>query len=261
MNNGFERYRMLRLIVLAVGAVILIRLFSMQVLSDEYDVKATNNIVRTEIEYPMRGEVLDRRGEYLVKSRVCYDVLVVYREIPKEGFDTLRLAAILEITPEHLAKQLKKASQSPRAETLVTNYLSQENKLLLDEGDFVGFRTRFRTAREYPRKCGGNLLGYVSEVTQEQVDKWEYYDVGDYIGVGGVESAYETLLRGEKGVSYRIRDSHGAVQGAYKDGYDDILPVKGAQLTSTIDARLQEFAEELMEGKIGALVAIEPANY
>ena len=130
----------------------------------------------------------------------------------------------------------------------------------MDEGGFVGFHTRFRTAREYPRKIGGNLLGYVSEVTREQVDKWDYYDVGDYIGVGGVESAYETMLRGEKGVSYRIYDSHGAVQGAYNDGDDDILPVKGAQLTSTIDARLQEFAEELMEGKIGALVAIEPST-
>ena len=260
MDSGYLRYRVLRIVVLLVGAVILLRLFAMQILSDEYDAKATNNIVRTEIEYPMRGEVLDRRGEYLVKSRVCYDVMVVHRQLPKEGFDTLRLATILDITPEYLKKQLKKASQSPRAAILVTNYLSQENKLLLDEGKFVGFHTRFRTAREYPRKIGGNLLGYVSEVTREQVDKWDYYDVGDYIGVGGVESAYETMLRGEKGVSYRIYDSHGAVQGAYRDGYDDILPVKGAQLTSTIDARLQEFAEELMEGKIGALVAIEPAT-
>ena len=243
-----------------VGAVLLIRLFSMQILSDEYDARATSNIVRAEIEYPMRGEVLDRRGEYLVKSRVCYDVMVIYRELPKEGFDTTRLATILEITPEKLASQLNKASKSPRAPILVAGYLSQENKLLLDEGGFSGFHTRFRTAREYPRKIGGNLLGYVSEVTPEQVSRWEYYEVGDYIGVGGVESAYETELRGEKGVSYRMYDSYGALQGAYKDGADDILPVKGAQLTSTIDARLQEFAEELMVGKIGAVVAIEPST-
>ena len=178
MNDGRERYRILRLIVLAVGAIILIRLFSMQILSNEYDVKATKNIIRTEIEYPMRGEVLDRRGEYLVKSRVCYDVMVIYREVPKEGFDTARLAAILEIAPEKLIKQLKKAKESPRAEVLVTNYLSQEKKLLLDEGNFVGFHTRFRTAREYPRKIGGNLLGYVSEVTDDQLKKWDYYNVG-----------------------------------------------------------------------------------
>ena len=255
-----SRYKILQILVGAIGVIILIRLFSMQILSDEYDVKATKNIVRTEVEYPMRGEVLDRNGEYLVKSRVCYDVMVIYREIPKTGFDTMRLATILEITPEALKKKLKAAAQSPRAPTLVTNYLSQDNKLLLDEGDFKGFHTRFRTAREYPRKIGGNLLGYVSEVRDEDVRKWEYYEVGDYIGVGGVESAYEAMLRGEKGVSYRIYDSYGALKGEYNDGMDNILPVKGSQLTSTIDARLQEFAEELMVGKIGAVVAIEPST-
>ncbi|MBR6544625.1 MAG: penicillin-binding protein 2, partial [Alistipes sp.] len=181
-------------------------------------------------------------------------------EIPKTGFDTMRLATILEITPEALKKKLKAAALSPRAPTLVTNYLSQDNKLLLDEGGFKGFHTRFRTAREYPRKIGGNLLGYVSEVRDEDVRKWEYYEVGDYIGVGGVESAYEAMLRGEKGVSYRIYDSYGALKGEYNDGMDNILPVKGSQLTSTIDARLQEFAEELMVGKIGAVVAIEPST-
>ena len=255
-----SRYKILQILVGAIGVIILIRLFSMQILSDEYDVKATKNIVRTEVEYPMRGEVLDRNGEYLVKSRVCYDVMVIYREIPKTGFDTVRLATILEITPEALKKKLKAAALSPRAPTLVTNYLSQDNKLLLDEGGFKGFHTRFRTAREYPRKIGGNLLGYVSEVRDEDVRKWEYYEVGDYIGVGGVESAYEAMLRGEKGVSYRIYDSYGALKGEYNDGMDNILPVKGSQLTSTIDARLQEFAEELMVGKIGAVVAIEPST-
>ena len=259
-DQDYARYRILRWIVIAVGAVLLVRLFGMQILSDEYDAKATMNIVRAEVEYPMRGEVLDRRGEYLVKSRVCYDVMVIYRELPKEGFDTTRLATILDITPERLVRQLNKAKSSPRAPTLVVGYLSQEAKLLLDEGGFSGFHTRFRTAREYPRKIGGNLLGYVSEVTADQVRRWEYYESGDYIGVGGVESAYETMLRGEKGVSYRIYDSHGALKGSYNEGADDKLPVKGSQLTSTIDARLQEFAEELMEGKIGAVVAIEPST-
>ena len=151
VDQGYMRFRILRIIVIAVAVVILIRLFSMQIISDEYDEKATRNIVRVETEYPMRGEVLDRRGEYLVKSRVCYDVVVVYRELPKSGFDTLRLATILDITPERLQRQLKRASQSPRAATLVVGYLSQDSKLLLDEGGFKGFHTRFRTAREYPR--------------------------------------------------------------------------------------------------------------
>lgn len=261
-NEGYVRYRILRIVVLGIGAVILMRLFAMQILDDGYDERATQNMLRTEVEYPMRGEVLDRNGEYLVKSRVCYDVMVVYRELPKEGFDTLRLMTILDMSKEGLMKRLKEASRSPRAATLVVGYLSQEGKLLLDEGGFSGFHTRFRTAREYPRKIGGNLLGYVSEITQGQLQRseYDYYEAGDYIGTQGVESAYETLLRGEKGVSYRIYDSHGAVQGSYNDGADDVQPVKGAQLTSTIDARLQEFAEQMMEGKIGSVVAIEPST-
>lgn len=262
MNDGYVRYRILRFVVLGIGAVILLRLFAMQILDDGFEERATKNMLRTEIEYPMRGEVLDRNGEYLVKSRVCYDVMVVYRELPKEGFDTLRLMTILDISKERLMKRLKEASRSPRASTLVVGYLSQDNKLLLDEGSFAGFHTRFRTAREYPRKIGGNLLGYVSEIRKEQLDRreYDYYDVGDYIGTQGVESAYETLLRGEKGVSYRIYDTHGAEKGVYNGGAEDIQPIKGAQLTSTIDARLQEFAEHMMEGKIGAVVAIEPAT-
>ena len=262
MNDGYVRYRILRFVVLGIGAVILLRLFAMQILDDGFEERATKNMLRTEIEYPMRGEVLDRNGEYLVKSRVCYDVMVVYRELPKEGFDTLRLMTILDISKERLMKRLKEASRSPRASTLVVGYLSQDNKLLLDEGSFAGFHTRFRTAREYPRKIGGNLLGYVSEIRKEQLDRreYDYYDVGDYIGTQGVESAYETLLRGEKGVSYRIYDTHGADKGVYNGGAEDIQPVKGEQLTSTIDARLQEFAEHMMEGKIGAVVAIEPAT-
>ena len=261
VQKGYRRYLQLRGVVLLVAIVLLGRLFYVQIIEDKYDDMATANIIRRpEIEYPMRGEVLDRNGEYLVRNRVCYDVMVVTSNIPKSGFDTLRLAHILEITPERLASQLKKARRAPRAPFLITGYLSQEAQLIFDEGNFEGFYTRFRTAREYPRKIGGNLLGYVSEVTEEQVKKWEYYKPGDYIGVGGVESAYETLLRGEKGVSYRIYDTHGALKGSYFDGELDVLPVKGSQLVSTIDGRLQEFAEELMVGKVGAVVAIEPST-
>lgn len=254
------RYGNLRYVVMLTFAVLIGRLFYVQLLDHKYDSLATSNIIRTEVEFPMRGEVLDRRGEYLVKSRVCYDVMVVAADLPKEGFDTLRLATILDVTPEKLAQQLRKASEARRAPFLVAGYLSQEAKLIFDEGEFQGFYTRFRTAREYPRKIGGNLLGYVSEVTDKQLKEKPYYSAGDYIGVGGVEWAYETELRGEKGISYRIKDTHGAIKGSYMDGANDVLPIKGKQLVSTIDARLQEFAEELMVGKIGAVVAIEPST-
>ncbi|MBQ5710733.1 MAG: penicillin-binding protein 2 [Alistipes sp.] len=259
-NRGFQRYRRLQYVVFIAAIAILARLFYVQIIDDKYKALAEANIMRIDIDYPMRGEVLDRRGEYLIRSRVCYDVMVVTRDIPSEGFDSVRLATILNISMDKLRRELRRAGPNSRQPHLVVGYLSQEAKLILDESDFKGFYTRFRTAREYPRQVGGNLLGYVSEVDQKQIDKWDYYSAGDYIGIGGVESAYETLLRGEKGISYHAKDTRGAIVGPYKDGALDVLPVKGTQLTSTIDARLQEFAEKLMVGKVGAVVAIEPST-
>ena len=250
----------MRYVVYVAAIAILGRLFYVQLIDDSYKARAASNIMRSYVEYPMRGEVLDRRGEYLIRSRICYDVMVVTRDIPKEGFDSVRLAAILNISMDKLRRELHRAGPRSYTPHLVVGYLSQEAKLIFDENEFKGFYTRFRTAREYPRQVGGNLLGYVSEVRPEDIEKWKYYSAGDYIGIGGVESAYETLLRGEKGVSYRVNDNRGAVKGAYKDGALDVLPVKGTQLTSTIDARLQEFAEKLMVGKVGAIVAIEPST-
>ena len=259
-NKGIQRYHRLQYVVLIAAIAILARLFYIQIVEDKYKELAEANIMRIDIDYPMRGEVLDRRGEYLIRSRVCYDVMVVTRDIPREGFDSVRLATILNISMDKLRRELRRAGPNSRQPHLVVGYLSQEAKLILDESDFKGFYTRFRTAREYPRQVGGNLLGYVSEVDQRQIDKWDYYSAGDYIGIGGVESAYETLLRGEKGISYHAKDTRGAIVGPYKDGTLDVLPVKGTQLTSTIDARLQEFAEKLMVGKVGAVVAIEPST-
>ena len=259
-NGGYMRYTALRYVVFITFAALLGRVFYLQIIDDRYADLATSNMLEIEVEYPMRGEVLDRRGEYLVKSRVCYDVMVISKNLPKEGFDTMRLAAILEMPIDKIRTQLKRATQAPRAPQIITGYLSQEAKLIFDEGGFEGFYTRFRTAREYPRKIGGNLLGYVSEITEAQLRSKPYYSAGDYIGVGGVEWAYETELRGEKGISYKVKDTHGAIKGSYKDGEMDVLPEKGKQLVSTIDARLQEFAEELMVGKIGAVVAIEPST-
>lgn len=250
----------LRIVVCIIAAVLVGRLFYVQIIDGKYDALAESNIMRPEIEYPMRGEVVDRHGEPLIRSRVCYDVMVVWDNLPKSGFDSLHLISILDIPIEKLRREMRRAKQAPHSPHLVVGYLPQDAKLILDESGFDGFYTRFRTAREYPRKIGGNLLGYVSEISEEQLKKWHNYAAGDYVGVGGIESYYEADLRGEKGVSYRIRDTRGAVKGAYDGGANDVLPEKGKRIVSTIDGRLQEFAEELMVGKIGSVVAIEPST-
>ncbi len=259
-RDEFVRMRVLQGVVFLILAVIIIRLFNLQVLSSTYKGLADGNVLRREVLYPARGEVYDRRGEYLVQSRECYDLMVIYREIDRKHLDSVRLCEILNLSPVRLTRALNNARSMPRAPYLITNYISAEEKLLFDESQFRGFFTVYRTVRQYPRSIGGNLLGYVSEVNQTILDRNPEYRVGEYIGMYGLESAFEKYLRGVKGVAITKVDTHGAIKGSYMEGIYDTLPQQGQYIVSTIDARLQRFGEELMEGKVGAAVAIEPST-
>ena len=258
--EGLQRMRTLQLVVLFIFAVIGLRLFYLQILDRKYKDLADGNALIYEVQYPPRGEVFDRNGEYLVKSRECYDMMVTWREMDKKGFDTLRMCQVLGISKERLVRRLKEAAAAPRKATLITNFVSKEDKLRFDACGFKGFHAVYRTAREYPMQVGGNLLGFVSEVNDKDLERDSYYRMGDYIGKTGVESAYEELLRGKKGVKVLERDSHGAIKGSYMEGMYDTLPEAGSYLVCTIDAKLQKFCEELMVGKVGAAVAIEPST-
>ena len=97
-------------------------------------------------------------------------------------------------------------------------------------------------------------------INADQLRKRPEYRAGDYIGISGLESAYEEVLRGKKGVKVNEIDAHGVIKGSFRDGMYDSLPIPGRSLVCTIDAELQELAEELMEGKIGSVVAIEPST-
>lgn len=259
-GEGMARMRVLQAVVLVIFGVIALRLAYIQLFDRRYVELAKANALRHVVEYPTRGEVFDRNGEFLVQSRECYDLMVVYSEIDKAGFDTTRLCSVLGLPREKLERELAAARRWPRAARLVMNFIPKEDKLRFDEGNFRGFYTVFRTVRQYPRKVGGNLLGYVGEVNADMIRRNPSYKPGDYVGMSGVESAYEPLLRGRKGVRIQEVDTHGAIKGSYMNGMYDTLPESGKYLVSTIDARLQLFAEELMAGKVGAAVAIEPST-
>ena len=259
-RDSLMRVRTLQLIVLLVVGTIVGRLFYIQLVDDRYKDMANNNALRHVVQYPPRGEVRDRNGEFIVQSREAYDLMVIAREIPKEGFDTMRMCRVLGMEKAELVKQLTRAKTRSRVPMMITNQLSKEVKLRFDECNFRGFYTVYRTIRSYPRRIGGNLMGYVGEINAEQLRKRPEYRAGDYIGISGLESAYEEVLRGKKGVKINEIDNHGVIKGSFRDGMYDSLPIPGRSLVCTIDAELQELAEELMEGKVGSVVAIEPST-
>jgi len=123
------------------------------------------------------------------------------------------------------------------------------------------FTYKKRTIRYYPDSIGGLLLGYIKEVNQREIDKFEgYYRRGDYIGKSGIEKQYEVALRGQKGIERILYNAHNVPQGRYADGKFDSLAIAGEQLTTTIDVQLQKLGEQLLTNKVGSIVAIEPST-
>ena len=123
---------------------------------------------------------------------------------------------------------------------------------------FPGFSVQSRTLRNYEYNAAAHILGSIGEVNQEQLDNDKSYHMGDYIGVAGIEKSYERELRGKNGDEILLRDARGRIQGSYMNGIYDHEAIPGENVTTTLDIDLQMFAERLLNGKRGSIVAIEP---
>ena len=244
-----------------IGIIFIIRLFSIQVLDDTYKTSSENNVIRKQIEYPGRGLIFDRNGTLLVYNEAAYDLMVTPREV--KTLDTNLLCTALNISIDNVIKRLDKCrNYSTYKSSVFMKQISAETYATLSEKMFYlpGFYVQSRTLRKYPKKIGAHLLGYVGEVNANIIRKDNYYDEGDYIGVTGIEKAYEKQIRGTKGMRLLLKDVHNNVKGAFQNGKFDTPSTKGKNITTTIDVQLQAFGEELMRGKRGSIVAIEPST-
>ena len=256
------------LIGLGVVAVILLaKIFSIQVLDDHYKIDADNNTTVREIIYPTRGVIYDRNGEILVGNKVAYDILVNPRDLEKVEFDTVGLAAALDTTVEFIRGKMQEYRKNRRkigfqSVTMIKQIPAETyNKFAEVQYRFPGFKGQVRGIRDYPINAGGNLLGYVSEVDQNFMEKHPgEYRPGDYAGKTGIEAAREKDLRGEKGYHIFLRNSKNQIEQPFKDGEFDKEAIPGHDIVTTIDAQLQQYGQELMRNKVGAIVAIEPGT-
>jgi len=244
-----------------VGIIFSISLFRLQVLDSSYKQYATNNVLREVTKYPARGLIYDRNGKLLVYNKTAYDLLITPREVEK--FDTLLLCNLLDIEKDDLDQRIQKAKKYSRYKpSILIKQISPENFAIVQEQlyKFKGFHSQTRTLREYANPVAAHVLGYVGEVTSNDIEHDSYYKSGDYIGQSGIEKTYEKELRGTKGMEKYMVDVHNRIQGSFRNGEEDIPPVIGKNLVSTIDLDLQVYAEKLFQNKKGAVVAIEPAT-
>ena len=239
--------------------VIVIRLFTIQVLDPSYKISAENNVLRRVVNFPARGLIYDRNGKLLVFNQAAYDVLITPREM--KAFDTLAFCQIVGVEKDELAKEIKAArSYSMYKPSAIIKQLSSQTYAVLQEQlyKYPGFFIQARTLRQFPSKMAAHVMGYIGEVDQKGIDNNSYYESGDYIGKSGIEKTYEAELRGVKGISYMMVDVHNMPKGSFEQGRLDTAAVIGKNLTSTLNADLQSYGEQLLAGKVGSIVAIEP---
>ena len=254
-------------LAVAVVVIYIIRLFTLQILSDDYKKNADSNAFLKKIQYPSRGLITDRNGKLLVYNEPAYNLNVVMNE--QHGIDTLDFCRTLGITKEfyiermlEIKNSVKNPGYSRHTEQLFLSQIPAEEFSQIEEKlfKFKGFHVERRSIRRYAYGVGAHILGDVGEVSQKNIDDDDYYRPGDFIGKMGVERSYEKQLRGEKGMEVLLRDVHGRIKGRYMNGAFDSQPEPGHNLKLGIDINLQALGERLMQGKIGSIVAIEPAT-
>jgi penicillin-binding protein 2 len=257
-----KRFNLLSFSIILIGVLYISRLFFLQLINNSYNIETLNNsAIKVVYDYPERGYIYDRNGVLLVANQISYDIMIVPREV--KHIDTLEFCTFLKISKKDFIKRADKAKRySTRIPSIFLAQLSKNDYAFLQEKmhKFKGFYIQKRSIREYPVNSAPNVLGYISEVNDNMIKKNSYYQLGELIGVAGIEKTYENVLRGTKGIKHIQRNRFNKEIGPYKNGIYDTLPIPGNDITLTIDSKLQRYGEALMANKRGGIVAIEPSS-
>lgn len=259
--NGSRSY-IIRLLFLGVFLIIIAQLANLQLFSNKYKVEALTNAVKRKTVYPPRGIIFDRKNRAILNNTLMYDLMVTPSEI--KGVDTAYLCQLLEIDTVEFNHRIREVttrngySQPSAFEEL----LSPEKYARLEENLWrfsSGFYLQQRPVRSYPYNAAAHLMGYVGEADSAIIARsGGFYQPGDYVGRSGLEAYYERVLMGQRGVSFVIKDNKNRLQGSYENGTFDTAAEAGRGLRTYLDIELQQLAEKLLRGKVGAIVAIEP---
>lgn len=268
-----DRSLVIRVVLALIVLIFIGRLFQWQIIKNYNDV-AEDNALYKKVNYAPRGLIYDRNGKLLVYNQPTYDIMVTMNDLRlmkrnHTPLDTAELCKLLNIRREYFDARMseiknkrKNRGYSPLTPQVFLAQLSPKEYAFFHEQlrKFPGFSIQKRSMRKYAYPVAAQVLGRMGEVSQDDIDHDSYYSSGDYIGVSGVEKTYEKDLRGVNGETILLRDARGRIKGSYKHGEYDTNPIAGKNLTLSLDVDLQLLAEQLLTGKKGSVVAIEPST-
>ncbi|MBM3452478.1 MAG: peptidoglycan glycosyltransferase [Bacteroidetes bacterium] len=276
MNTESRKYVIIVFIFL-VGISYVIRLFYMQILDESWMLRAQEIAEKRKEITPNRGAIFDRNNKQIVSNKVYYNLMFVEDKL--HNFDANAFAKMLGWTKEQVLarfEEIKKGEgtyYNRHSKKRTSNYLKSRaypflKELTLDEilkiapflDKFPGFYEEATSMRSYPFANGANILGYLSEVTGEEIKKDRFYKPANNIGRTGLERYYEKELRGRKGIKYVVASAMNNTIQPYANGKYDTVSKPGANLILGIDISLQAYCEKLMQNKKGCIVSIEPSS-
>jgi penicillin-binding protein 2 len=276
MNTDSRKYVII-VFVFLVGILYAIRLFYMQVIDESWVLRAQEIAEKRKEITPNRGAIFDRNNKQIVSNKVYYNLMFVEEKL--KNFDTVAFAKMLGWTKEQVVARFKEIKEgegsyyNKSTKKRTSNYMKSRaypflKELTLDEvlkiapflDNFPGFYEEATSMRSYPYANGANILGYLAEVTGEEIKKERFYKPSNNIGRTGLERYYEKELRGIKGIRYVVTSAMNNAIQSYAGGKYDTVAKPGANLTLGLDIDLQAYSEKLMQNKKGCIVAIEPST-
>lgn len=256
-----SRSNIIRLIVILVFSAIGLQLIYLQLIDSRYKQLAMDNAVYPKVIYPERGIIYDKKGKAILNNTIIFDLMVTPAEV--KGIDTLDFCRLMNLDTSDFRKRVVEAIiKNTRVRPSVFKpMLSKELQARFEENSwkFPGFTLVERPLRTYPYNAAAHILGYIREADKKDIERsGNFYRQGDYIGKTGLESYYEPVLMGQRGVQYMIKDNMNRLVGPYENGHYDTAAIAGRSIRTHVDIELQQLAEVLMSNKVGGLVAIDP---
>lgn len=250
---------------MAAAIVLVFKVATLQIFDSSYSQQANARTLSKKTSYPSRGLIYDRNGKLLVYNNPIYDIQATYNSIDP-GMDTTRFCNLLDIDKQEFLKSVEKdwgVRFSRAVPFTFQKYVAPQRFAAFQESmyEFPGFSEVMRNVRGYSYPNAAHTLGYMSEVNQETLeDNKSAYALGDYIGISGIELAYENDLKGEKGNSYVLKDNLGREVSSEELGKLNVPPTSGIDIQISLDIQLQAYGEALLAGKKGSVVCIEPST-
>lgn len=255
-------------VILAVFLILSYGLWSLQVRrSDEYQTRAEQNRIRRVPILAPRGKLLDRDGQIIVDNYPSFSALLLRDQMRDLNVDAQKIADGLHIPVEEIRDKIRRyqLARKPTFEPIfIKDDITPDERAFIEahRDEFPELETLMVHRRLYPKDgFMAHLIGYVGEVSEEMLNspRFELYQRGDIVGQSGVELYYNDVLMGKDGSRRVLVDSKGREVG--RPAKDANIPaVPGHKLKLTIDIDIQKAAEQAMEGKNGALIAMDPRN-